>query len=77
MRYVEARLDEFEREETYRIFVTTSLQLIPQNKHLVKSYTDMVMKNQNPVNNRTGDDIAMDIITRAGLTLGKGVPTDT
>ena len=66
MRYVEARLDECQREETYRIYVTKSLQLFPQNKYLQSSYQDII--NPKPRDNRTGDEIVADIMKRAGLT---------
>mgnify|MGYP003297660114 CR=1 FL=1 len=69
MRYVEARLDDTTREEAYRFFVTESLRLAPQNKYITKSYHDMVNK---PVkaDNRTGDEIAADVILKAGLKFG-------
>ena len=69
MRYVEARIDEYNREEAYRIYVTKSLQLIPQNKHLTKDYNEL-LKTQR-VDPRSGDEIAIDIIKRAGLTFGE------
>jgi len=65
MRYVEARAEEDDRELTYRIFITRSLQLIPQNKYLKKDFYEYL----NPVveDNRSGDEIALDIMHRAGL----------
>lgn len=66
IRYVEARLDEKSREETYRIYVTKSLQLLPQNKYLTASYEDAINPSKS-VDNRTGDEIVADIISRAGL----------
>ena len=65
MRYVEARLDEYNREEAYRIYVSNSLQLIPQNKYIGISYLDML--NTKKEDQKTGDDIIMDIMNRAGL----------
>ena len=65
MRYVEARIEEHHREEAYRIYVTKSLQLIPQKKYLAKDYYD-ILKPQN-VDNRSGDEILLDIMHRAGL----------
>ncbi len=65
MRYVEARIEEFSRDEAYRIFVTTSLQLAPQSKYVSKSYSELVdPKNEEK---RTGDEIAKDIFEKAGL----------
>lgn len=67
MRYVEARLDECQREETYRIYVTKSLQLFPQNKYLQASYQETVDPPKD-IDTRTGDEIVFDIMKRAGLT---------
>lgn len=63
MRYVNARIDEFSRDEAYRIYITKSLQLIPQSKHLTKDYTDLF----EPQDERTGEDIVSDIMLNAGL----------
>jgi hypothetical protein len=43
--------------------VTTSLQLIPQGKHIVKTYNDLLT----PHEEKTGEEIVVDIITRHGL----------
>lgn len=69
MRYVEARFESFVRDEAYRIYVTRSLQLAPQNQYLTASYADIVQKKY--ADERSGDEIAMDIITRAGLSFGE------
>ena len=68
MRYVEARIDEHNREEAYRIYVTKSLQLSPQNKYLTATYEDMLKPHK--IDRRTGDEIVVDIIKRAGLKFG-------
>lgn len=67
MRYVEARSEDENREMTYRIFVTRSLQLIPQHKCLSKTYTECLNSNPASVDNRSGEEIAIDIILKAGL----------
>ena len=68
MRYVEARIDEHNREEAYRIYVTRSLQLAPQGSYLTISYMD-ISKPQK-IDNRSGDEIVADIMSRAGLSFG-------
>ena len=65
MRYVKARLEKEQRDEAYRIFVCDSLQLMPQNKYLAKRYSDLIKKDKEP--QKSGDEIALDIISRAGL----------
>lgn len=66
MRYVVARYKMEQREMAYRIFVTDSLQLIPQNKYLTTRYKDSIKTKKK--DNRTGDEIAADVIKRAGLS---------
>lgn len=68
MRYVEARVEENNRDEAYRIFVTRSLQLIPQSKYITKDFNDILHPEK--VDNRTADEIASDVIKNAGLILG-------
>lgn len=69
MRYVEARIDEFYREQAYRVYITTSLRLIPQNKFISSSYQDILApKNTDKLN---ANDIINDIISRAELKFGE------
>jgi len=65
MRYVEARLNESNREEAYRIYVTKTLQLIPQSKHLKCNYTDLLKPKK--VDKRSGEEILIDVMRNAGL----------
>jgi len=71
MRYVEARIDEYNREEAYRIYVSTSLQLIPQNKCLQKSYREIIDDSKRVVDTRSGDEIVADVMLHAGLKFGE------
>lgn len=68
MRYVEARLDEYQREEAYRIYVTKSLQLNPQGQYLTASYIDCLTPRK--IDKRSGDEIVVDIMNRAELKFG-------
>lgn len=68
MRYVEARAEEEQRDETYRIFVTKSLQLIPQNKYISKDFKDILHPEK--MDTRTAEQIASDVISKAGLNFG-------
>jgi len=67
MRYVEARVNDYFRDEAYRIYVTRSLQLIPQNRYLLSSYTDFLGSMHQPADNTSGEEIVTDIMLRAGL----------
>lgn len=68
MRYVEARIEEYNRDEAYRFYITRSLQLVPQNKYLKDSYFDVLTPKK--VDTRSGDDIVRDVMARAGLKFG-------
>ena len=65
MRYVEARLEEYNRDEAYRIFVTKSLQLIPQSKWIGKDYMDSLHPKH--VDNRSAEEVVIDVMKNAGL----------
>lgn len=68
MRYVEARVDDFSRDEAYRIYVSKSLQLIPQNKYVAKDLKEIFHPEMS--DNRTADEIASDVLKKAGLNFG-------
>lgn len=68
MRYVKARLEQEQREMAYRLYVTDSLQNIPQQKFMTKRFADVIINK--PEDTRTGDEIAAEVIAKAGLTLG-------
>lgn len=46
------------------MYVTDSLQAIPQQKHIVARYEDFIHKN---IDTRTADEIVIDVMSRAGL----------
>lgn len=74
MRYVEARVEKYKRDETYRIFVSESLRLAPQGKFITKSWHDIF---DAPVDTRSGDEIAQDVILNAGLSFGDDYGNDS
>lgn len=59
MRYVNARADEQNREETYRFFVTESLRMLPQQKYIGKSYIELLKPVK--VETRTGEQVANEV----------------
>lgn len=65
MRYVMTRLQEETKKQAYRIYITESLFAYGENKRLTMRYTDMLK----PVHRetRSGDEIALDVISRLGL----------
>lgn len=67
LRYVIARLDEEDREMAYRFYIANSLQNIPQNKYIAKTFHDMLYPK--PEDTRSADEVARDVIAQAGLVL--------
>ena len=69
MRYVEARIDKFKREEMYRIFVSESLRIAPEGKHITKTWSDFINQTQQePVD---AEEIINDVMLKAGLSFGR------
>lgn len=66
-----ARYKQIQRDLTYRIYISDSLQNIPQNKFLTTRYYDLIYNTSQKTDNRTGDEIAADIINRLGLKVGE------
>ena len=72
MRYAIARYQSQQRDLAYRIYVAECLRMIGENTAKVSGGSYMTAKfediiNPNPVDNRTGEEIAADIIKRAGI----------
>lgn len=70
MRYVKARVDEYNRDEAYRLFVTESLRLAPQQKYMTRNWIDFLKEIKNPMPQRTYEEIVVDVMIKAGLKFG-------
>lgn len=77
LEYAKARMLEDLHAETYRVYVSDTLRIISENTarfgggaYTKQRYYDVI--NPPKVDTRTGDEIAADIIKRAGLKV-KGV----
>ena len=76
MRYAVARYKTYQREVAYRIYVTDCLRMMTENtarfakgNYITKRYADFLKK---PVcENKTGEEIAADVIKKAGLVVIK------
>lgn len=53
----------------YRYYIARSLQLIPQDKYVTMSLNELL--NSKPADNRTGDEIVVDVMEQAGLSFGE------
>lgn len=72
MRYATARFNQHQRDLAYRIYVTDCLRIISENtakigggSYITAKFADII--NPKPVDNRTGEEIAAEIINRAGI----------
>ena len=72
MRYAMARYKSQQRHLAYRIYVSDCLRIISENtakicggSYITAKLADII--NPKPVDNRTGEEIAADIINRAGI----------
>lgn len=72
MRYVLTRYTEYQRDVAYRLYVTDCLRMITENS--ANAVKGQYMKDRfmniiypQPVDSRTGDEIAQDVIKSAGL----------
>ena len=72
MRYAMARYQSQQRDLAYRIYITDCLRIISENtakmgggSYITAKLSDII--NPKPADNRTGEEIAADIIKRAGI----------
>ena len=72
MRYATARFNQHQRDLAYRIYVADCLRIISENtaktcggSYITAKFSDIF--NPKPVEKRTGEAIAADIIKRAGI----------
>lgn len=72
MRYAMARYQSQQRDLAYRIYVSDCLRIISENtakmfggSYITAKLADII--NPKPVEKRTGEEIAADIIKRAGI----------
>ena len=72
MRYAIARYQSQQRDLAYRIYIADCLRMVTENtakavcgSYITAKFADII--NPKPVDNRTGEEIAADIINRAGI----------
>ena len=72
MRYAMARYQSQQRDLAYRIYIGDCLRIISENtakmgggSYITAKIADII--NPKPVDDRTGEEIAADIIKRAGI----------
>ena len=72
MRYAMARYQSQQRDLAYRIYVTDCLRIVTENTAIMSQGAYMKSRfydtiNLKPVDNRTGEEIAADVIKQAGI----------
>lgn len=65
MQYALARIEQQSRDELFRAYVARSIRAIPNGEYVEDQYTDLAYPL--PVDPRSGDEIAEDVIRRLGL----------
>ena len=72
MRYAIARYQSQQRDLAYRIYIADCLRMVTENtakavcgSYITAKFADII--NPKPVDNRAGEEIAADIIKRAGI----------
>lgn len=70
MRYVKARIEEYNHENTYRYFVTESLRLAPQDKFLNISYFELLKPQK--IETRSGKEVADEVAEKLGTKIDWG-----
>lgn len=75
MRYVTARYKEYWRERAYRIYTTDALRAVAQNTatnektYFKGRYADIYNPTCVNVETRSGDDIAMEVLSKIGVDI--------
>lgn len=60
-----AKCQQDDEEFSFRVYMTEIVRLRGENKTLRKRWLDII--DPKPVDNRSGDEIAMDVIKKTGL----------
>ena len=70
MRYAHAVERDAVEDLSFRVYVTDTLKLMGENKYPSQRWYDTLERK--PVDNRTGDEIALAVIRAAGLSFKDG-----
>lgn len=65
-----ARIEADERDLLYKVYITDSVKLMGEGKYLTDRWYDRAF-GKRVIDTRSADEIALDIITRAGLSFGE------
>ena len=65
--YVKARAKREDEERSWRLYMSEQAALTPQGKYMRQSWGEIVESSRRPVDGRSAEQIAADVIERAGL----------
>lgn len=66
-----ARYEEYQKEMAYRVYVTDRLWRDDQNRFMPANarFYDWIQKDDNPIDQMSGDEIVANVIAKAGLVV--------
>jgi hypothetical protein len=75
LQYAKAREAEQRAQMKYKLYVADSLFYSQQNMRLAERFSDILNKKRKEMQEKTGDEIVQDIITKHGFKFKKGGET--
>lgn len=75
--FFHAKLEKSIQEAQFRVYITDALYYAPRNQWMSKRFVELIDEPKKPKDNRSGDEVAAEVIKRLGLkfknnTEGKG-----
>jgi hypothetical protein len=62
MNFMVALFNKEQKELTFEIYIADAIKLMGENKTLTVRFADLVLKNQKPEDNRSGEEIALSVL---------------
>lgn len=67
LRYCQARHEREDEERSWRVYMSDQAALTPQNKFIKKSWREIVGSARKPVDRRTAEEIAEEVMAKAKI----------
>lgn len=67
LRYCQARHEREDEERSWRVYMSDQAALTPQNKFIKKSWRDIVGSARKPVDRRSAEEIAEEVMAKAKI----------
>jgi len=72
LHYVRSAIEKDTEEYAFKVYMTDSVQMVGEQKHITKRWCEFVEDIKKPVDDRSGDEVAAEVIMRLSL-IPKGV----